>query len=909
MSRWNRGSSRYYPITIVILILMTVLVMRLFVLSVIQSKNWNEKAVHQNSKEIYIPPTRGNIYDRNGKVLATNKQIFTATFTASGLKTKEINESIEGLIEVLEKNGDKYENKFPIKISKKGNYYYTFDYEKNKWLDENQIARGTSASDAFEIMRKKYQIDPRLDRFEAAGELYRKYNVNLPIIAKTMTYTYDADKKAFLERFYYSEDEIKKNPSAKKVLHNLKKHFSLKKEMSDEEAIKIFAVRNEIAKNGFTSYVPITVAKEISNKTITYLEEAGLKGVNVASEYIRFYPNGQTAANLLGYMGSITESEAADYVKNGYSSSDIIGKYGIEGKYEKELRGKAGVRKVRVDAGGRYISTISETQPKRGKDVYLTIDLDLQKAAEESLANAIVSARRNAPNCESGATVALDVKTGGVLAMASAPSYDPNIFAKGITEKAWESVQSKNPRDPLSPAPLFNIATMTAVQPGSTFKPVTSIAALECGLSPQLLISDKGHINIGGREFGCYSWNYLGGTDGMLNLSKAIATSCNYYFYCIASNKDWGTGASLGLNGMGIDKMLEVAKEVGLGIKTGIEIDEAVAPPPSEEGHARSIENSLRYTIASQAHTFFPRSVANNEKKLQKNIDTIVGYMKENPDRGELIKRIDRETDTIKDKVEDLADMAKFSFFNQAQWGIGDVFNLSIGQGDNAYTPLQMARYMATIANNGERNLVTIVKGVSSEGMNPQKKPYHIDLTDKSLIDDVKVGMNGVITRSSMFRSIDNDAFGKTGTAQRAGKINPKDEVAYVRNHLGSIAPGITWEQVEREIQNLQKKKEYEGLSPNDLVDSALIRASDFKVTRTDIDKFKGDYDNFGWFIAAAPLNDPKIATSTVLIQGGAAEKAMPVNRDVIQKYNEISSAKSNMGPEIISNPGLNKAF
>ena len=139
MNQWRKVSSRYYLIALVIFLLMITLVIRLFVLSVIQGKNWNEKANHLSSKEIYTAPTRGNIYDRNGKVLATNKQIFTATFTASGMSTKEINASALQLINILESNGDKYENKFPIKISKNGHYYFVYDAEKNKWLEENQI--------------------------------------------------------------------------------------------------------------------------------------------------------------------------------------------------------------------------------------------------------------------------------------------------------------------------------------------------------------------------------------------------------------------------------------------------------------------------------------------------------------------------------------------------------------------------------------------------------------------------------------------------------------------------------------------------------------------------------------------------------------------------------------------------
>ena len=909
MNQWRKISSRYYLIALVIFLLMITLVIRLFVLSVIQGKNWDAKANHLNSKEIYTSPTRGNIYDRNGKILATNKQIFTATFTASDMSTKEINESAIQLIKILESNGDKYENKFPIKISKNGNYYFVYDAEKNKWLDENQIHRGTSASDAFEILRIRYNIDSSLTRFQASNELYKKYNLSIPINIKTMKYTFDYEKKSLLERFYFTEDEIKKGMSARLTIKKLRNLFSIPKNLTDEDAIKVLGIRNEISKNGFTRYVPITVSKEISDKTISYLEEANIKGVSVASEYIRYYPNGQTAANVLGYMGSISESEVEQYVKKGYSSSDMIGKYGIEGVYEDELRGKSGVKKIRVDAGGRYVSTISETPPKSGKDVYLTIDLDLQKVAEDSLASLIEKARREAPNCESGATVGVEVETGDVLTLASVPSYDPNIFSKGITQKAWKSVQSKNPRDPLAPAPLFNIATRTAVQPGSTFKPITGIAALECGLSPSMTISDKGFIKMGDRTFGCYTWNEYRSTDGALNLSKSLAVSCNYYFYCIATNKDWGNGASLGLNGMGMDKMLEVASELGLGSSTGIQLDEVVAPLPSEERHSKAIEYGLRSDIASQAHTYFPKEIAENDKKLSKNIDIIAGYMKENPPRDELIERIDNETDVLKDKVVDLSDLAKFSYFNQAKWGVGDIFNVSIGQGDNAYTPIQMARYLATLSNKGERNQLSIVKGVSDQGMTKKRKPYAIKLDDKSLLEDVKVGMQQVVIRSNQFGSIDNDAFGKTGTAQRSGKINPPDEVEYVKQHLGAIAPGVSWSDVQGEIDKMKKTKKYEGFSSNDLVDKALIIASNYKVTRSDIDKYKRDYDSFAWFIAASPVKNPKIATSTILVQGGVSSVAVSVSKDVITKYREIESSGEKEEPTKLSQQGVNSAF
>ena len=162
------------------------------------------------------------------------------------------------------------------------------------------------------------------------------------------------------------------------------------------------------------------------------------------------------------------------------------------------------------------------------------------------------------------------------LAMASYPDYDPNIFAEGISTEDWESVQSTNPRDYLAPTPLYNIATKASVQPGSTFKPVTAVAALQAGLDPDLNIRDRGHIDIGGRSFGCSAWNMYGGTPGTLNLVSGIQNSCNYYFYCIATGTDWGTGASLGYDeDINIEKIMEVAQEFGLGQETGIELDEA----------------------------------------------------------------------------------------------------------------------------------------------------------------------------------------------------------------------------------------------------------------------------------------------------------------------------------------------
>lgn len=172
---------------------------------------------------------------------------------------------------------------------------------------------------------------------------------------------------------------------------------------------------------------------------------------------------------------------------------------------------------------------------------------------------------------------------GQILAMASAPDFDPNDFAVSISREKWESLQRKNLRDPMSPAPLYNVATMSAVQPGSTFKPVTALAALSCGLDENRYLYDGGHVELGGKSYGCILWNRSRKTHGYVDLRKALAVSCNYYFYDIASGEDLASGTSLGYEQkMDNERILSYAKRMGLGLKTGIELPESKGILPSE---------------------------------------------------------------------------------------------------------------------------------------------------------------------------------------------------------------------------------------------------------------------------------------------------------------------------------------
>lgn len=186
--------SRYFQLIFIIAILMLALGIRLFVLTVIQEDKWAEAAVNQNTKEVVTSAPRGEILDRYGRVLATNKQVFTVTFNVSGLETEDINSSAYALVKLLEKNGDEYVDNFPIVIKKNGKFVYTYDQNKVKWLKSIGLSADATPEEALNKLRKDYDIDPSLDRRDAVEILQETYGVWPPISVRSMTYTYDLQK-------------------------------------------------------------------------------------------------------------------------------------------------------------------------------------------------------------------------------------------------------------------------------------------------------------------------------------------------------------------------------------------------------------------------------------------------------------------------------------------------------------------------------------------------------------------------------------------------------------------------------------------------------------------------------------------------------------------------------------------
>ncbi len=302
--------------------------------------------------------------------------------------------------------------------------------------------------------------------------------------------------------------------------------------------IPVEDMESKLIDAGAGSTTLVRIARDLTEGQITGLKEyqSELKDVEVNTEAVRYYPHGKELAHVLGYTRELTAEQLQGKKNEGYRLGDVIGQMGVEKAYEQSLRGEWGGQQVEVDGAGRPKRVLGEKEAKAGTDLHLTLDLDVQMAAEKALAG------------KKGAIVALDPNNGAVLAMVSHPSFDPNIFSKQkLSQKDWETLQGKD-------HPLVNRA-LSAFPPASTFKIITTTAGLESGkYSPNTVLQTFGSLTVGGVTFG--EWNHSG--FGPLGFPRALAMSSDTFFYQVG-------------RGVGGPKLIEWTRKYGFGQKTGFE--------------------------------------------------------------------------------------------------------------------------------------------------------------------------------------------------------------------------------------------------------------------------------------------------------------------------------------------------
>ncbi|MEG0662658.1 MAG: penicillin-binding transpeptidase domain-containing protein, partial [Anaerovoracaceae bacterium] len=302
-------------------------------------------------------------------------------------------------------------------------------------------------------------------------------------------------------------------------------------------------------------------------------------------------------------------------------------------------------------------------------------------------------------------------------------------------------------------------------------------------------------------------------------------------------------------------------------------------------------KTSFGYELYAGAEEYFTEKVVKNPEQLDKNIAEMKSWMSEEElSWEELYEELLPKLGVREEKRQKVGEMFLYNYYPQAKWTTGDAFNISIGQGENSYTPLQMANYIATLGNDGVHNKVSLVKTVADQGAKEKEAGKKIDISDDKYLDYIIEGMVGVAngsesTVSTIFGNMEQKVAAKTGTAERAGKVNPPSEVEYVKSNLGSIAPSLSWGDIETEMKRLMKEYPKIYTSEDTAVRRAVQNVSGGTVTSAQIDANKGEYENFAWVVAMAPADDPKIAVCAMVPQGSTAANAAPIVKEVLGKY------------------------
>ena len=581
-----------------------------------------------------VQAARGPILDRNGNVLVTNRASYNIQLNrVILLNADDPNQRLLELGELCESLGADYADHLPI--SKTTPYTYTLDELDSNW--QNNFRKFLSA----------YSLDPDM--------------------------------------------------SPQTLMKELQKIFGIPSDWTDHQKRLVTGLRYELALlavegTGLESY---TLLADADTDTLSAIMELATPGLNVQTSTVRSY-NTEFAAHILGYLGTMWADEYQSTYKDlGYPMNATVGKSGIELAFEPELHGTDGTKVTTVNEDGEVLDEYWAVGPEAGDCVMLTIDINLQAAAEEALEKIILDLRENGlssssssdskgkgQDAEGGALVAIDIKTGEVLACASYPTYSLETFYEDYATLS---------EDPYKP--YYNRALQAPMPPGSTFKMVTSIAAIDsAGIGRFYEIDDLGkYTYFETYQPECLIYTNTGTTHGVINMMQALSVSCNYYFYEVGRRT-------------GITAIDNVAKQLGLGEPTGVEIGESIG--------------------------------------YRANAETKAEVHKDNPDL--------------------------------AGWYDADTIAAAIGQSENRFTPMQLAVYTASLANQGTRYKATFLKRIVSSDYTEtlvENEPVvanNYTFSDEAMAA-VEDGMRLAVTEgtaSTYLKNYDVAVCAKTGTAE-----------------------------------------------------------------------------------------------------------------------------------------------
>ena len=608
-------SRRVIGVVVMLAILLTFLCSNLYTIQYTNGADYAEQSVAKVSETETVSASRGNILDRNGKVLVSNQVSYNVTLDLNLLGNKEKNrcDTILSLTQAATEQGITWTDTLPITTQSPFEYttadpFYTVSTDENGETVYNLTSLGKLAVEMKWIQDPSKQSSTDSTSEQKPG-LVDKIKSFFGMGGSSETTQTQTDSKAL--------------PTAEELLGLMCKSFDIAGDgkvdesqakangetvptlnigdMSSTDARTIAGILYELYyRSRVNSWPPYTFATDVSIDFITRVKELSLPGVEIETTSVRKY-NTEYAAHLLGYTGPITRDTWPTYKeKSGYTMNDTVGITGAESAFESYLKGTSGQRAIERNENGKIISsqwltntdTGESLAPQPGQNVFLTIDIDLQQQVEDILASGVASLQSK--ETEGAACVVLDVNSGDVLASASYPTYSLATFRQD-----YNTLRD----DPLNP--LLNRALQGLYPPGSTFKMVTAIAALELGIvEPDTQINDKGvYTFYSSPQPQCWYYRQYRKTHGLQNVSQAIMNSCNYYFYEVGRL-------------VGIDHLDEYAAMFGLGQKTGIELTEnagVVASPAFTEslGGKWYEGNILSAAIGQESTQVTPIQLAN----------------------------------------------------------------------------------------------------------------------------------------------------------------------------------------------------------------------------------------------------------------------------------------------------------
>lgn len=439
------------------------------------------------------------------------------------------------------------------------------------------------------------------------------YEDNLPFSVEPFEFT--SQDEEYLKNWKKS-NKIDENATPEDCFNDLKNKYKINCE-NIQDARKIMAIRYLISQNGYSNTRPVRICSNLSRVSSMELSERNSEfaGIDIVSVPIVYYNFGSLASHIVGTVRKISSEELAENSEE-YNMNDMIGKTGIQYVFEKWLKGEDGVRQIDMDIDGTITGEYIQKEAVAGCDVVLTIDANIQKVAEKALADNIIKISSGGfyeqSNADAGAVVVMNVKTGEILAMASYPDYEPQLFVNGISSEKYKEYNDVSA--------LFNRAISGAYAPGSIFKMVTAIAGLETGaITPQTTINDTG-VYPHAHNPVCWYYTEYGRGHGVINVSQAIKYSCNYFFYEVG-------------NRIGIDTLEKYARYFGLGKKTGVELpSEATGKNASrtraeEENRSWYLGETLSAAIGQSYNNFTPIQMAKYISMIAnggKNVDVTI---------------------------------------------------------------------------------------------------------------------------------------------------------------------------------------------------------------------------------------------------------------------------------------------